>query len=513
MTNYREILRLANIGLNRTSIGATLGYSRNTVADVLKRAGEKNIAWPLPDGTSDVELEASLYPEKAAKEANRRMPDYEKVHKDLGKRGVTFSLLWDEYCADCRQTGEIPYGYTQFRYHYHAYVQQNKATMHIEHKPGYEVEVDWAGATLSVMDSDTGDVQPAYLFVGALPCSGYAYAEAFLSMDNEAWINAHIHMFHFFGGAPRIITPDNLKTGVIKPDYYEPKLNRSYAEMAEYYGCAILPARVKRPKDKPTAEGTVGKVTTWIIAALRDRQFFELYALNEAVVEKLRVFNAKPFQKKEGSRLSNYRGDEKEFMQSLPASPYELAVWKKLIPGFNYHICFEKNYYSVPSQYIKQEMDVRITSSVVEVFSGGIRICSHPRLHGRPGQYHTIPEHMPEKHRKYAEWNADRFVKWAASIGNNTEFVVKAILAHHKIEQQGYRACMGVLKLADRYGAERLEAACKRALSYTPSPSYKNIDSILKSGQDKVRPAEEPPKQTDNPHAFVRGAEYYRRNK
>lgn len=249
MTNYREILRLANIGLNRTSIGTTLGYSRNTVADVLKRAEAKNISWPLPGGMSDVELEASLYPEKAAKGANRRMPDYEKIHKDLGRRGVTFSLLWDEYCADCRQTGEIPYGFTQFRYHYYEYVQQNKATMHIEHKPGYEVEVDWAGAKLSIMDSDIGEMQPAYLFVGALPCSGYAYAEAFLSMDNEAWINAHVHMFRFFGGVPRVIKPDNLKTGVIKADYYEPKLNRSYAEMAEYYGCAILPARVKKPKD------------------------------------------------------------------------------------------------------------------------------------------------------------------------------------------------------------------------------------------------------------------------
>ncbi len=513
MTNYREILRLANIGLNRTSIGTTLGYSRNTVADVLKRAGEKNIVWPLPDGMSDTELEASLYPEKAAKEANRRMPDYEKIHKDLGRCGVTFSLLWDEYCADCRQTGEIPYGYTQFRYHYYVYVQQNKATMHIEHKPGYEVEVDWAGATLSIIDSDTREAQPAYLFVGALPCSGYTYAEAFLSMDNEAWINAHIHMFSFFDGVPRIIIPDNLKTGVVKANYYDPKLNRSYAEMAEYYGCAILPARVKKPKDKPTVEGTVGKTTTWIIAALRERQFFELCDLNEAVFEKLRIFNTKPFQKKDGSRFSNYQGDEKEFMQPLPASPYELAVWKKLIPGFNYHICFDKNYYSVPCQYIKQEMDVRITSSVVEVFSNGIRICSHPRLYGRAGQYRTIPEHMPEKHRKYAEWNADRFVKWAASIGSHTEIAVKAILTGHKIEQQGYRACMGVLKLADRYGAERLEAACKRALTYTPSPSYKNIDSILKSGQDKVRADEEPPKQTDNPHAFVRGAEYYRRNK
>lgn len=479
MTNYREILRLADTGLSRTGIGTALGYSRNTVADVLRRAGERGVAWPLPKGMSDTDLEAMLFPEKAAKEANRRMPDYEKIHKDLGRRGVTFSLLWDEYCSECSQAGEIPYGYTQFRYHYYEYVRQTKVTMHIEHKPGYAAEVDWAGATLSIIDGDTGELRSAYLFIGVLPCSGYAYAEAFLAMDNEAWINAHIHMFNYFGGVPRIITPDNLKTGVVKADFYDPELNRSYAEMAEYYNCAILPARVKHPKDKPTAEGSAGKMTTWIIAALRDRQFFTLHDLNEAVFEKLRVFNAKSFQKKIGSRLSNYDEDEKEFMQSLPASPYELAVWKKLVPGFNYHICFEKNYYSVPSEYIKQEMDVRITGTVVEVFSGGIRICSHPRLYGRPGQYHTVPEHMPEKHRKYAEWNADRFIKWAASIGSSTESAVKAILSGHKIEQQGYRACMGVLKLGDKYGAARLEAACKRALSYTPQvPATKTLTAF-----------------------------------
>lgn len=513
MTNYREILRLSEMGLSRTSIGANLGYSRNTVADVLKRAGEKRVGWPLQSGMSDIELEATLYPEKAAKEKNRRVPNYEKIHKDLQKRGVTFSLTWDEYCADCRNSGQIPYGYTQFRYHYYEYVNQNKATMHLEHKPGYEAEVDWCGATMSVMDSDTGELQTAYIFVGALPCSGYAYAEAFLTMDNESWINAHIHMFSFFGGVPRILTPDNLRTGVIKSDCYEPKLNRSYAEMAEYYGCAVIPARVKRPKDKAVVEGTAGKVTTWIIAALRDRQFFTLQDLNEAVFEKLKTFNEKSFQKKNGSRLSTYLEEEKEFLQPLPVNPYEVAVWKKLVPGFNYHICFEKNYYSVPSEYIKHEVDVRITGSVVEVFSNNVRICSHPRLHGHPGQYHTMPEHMPEKHKKYAEWNSDRFIKWAASIGVHTETTVKAILAWHKIEQQGYRSCMGVLRLADRYGAERLEAACKRALTYTPNPTYKNIDSILKSGQDKLRPEEAPQKVDDNSHAFIRGADYYRRSK
>jgi len=510
MTNYREILRLADIGLTRTSIGATLGYSRNTVADVLKRAQGKELEWCKANRMNDEQLESILYPEKAAKRVNRRLPDYEKIHKDLKRRGVTFSLLWDEYCAMCAAAGEIPYGYTQFRHHYYAYAQQTKATMHLEHKPGYEVQVDWAGATLSIID-DTGEKLTAYLFVGALPYSGYAYAEAFLNMKIESWITAHSHMFAFFEGTPRIITPDNLKTGVIKPDYYDPNLNRSYAEMAEYYGCAILPARVLRPKDKATVEGSAGKVTTWIIAALRDRRFFNLHELNAAVFEKLTVFNTKKFQKKGGSRLSNYQDEEKDLMQPLPTSPYTLAIWKKLTPGFNYHISFEKNHYSVPSQYIQQEVDVRITGTVVEAFFEGERICSHPRLYGKPGQYHTVTEHMPEKHRQYSEWNAERFAKWAKSIGVHTEIAIKAILAHHKIEQQGYRSCMGVLRLGKTYGNERLEAACKRALSYTPSPTFKHIDSILKSGNDKPV-ADVIPNAFEDQHVFVRGAEYYRRD-
>jgi len=260
-------------------------------------------------------------------------------------------------------------------------------------------------------------------------------------------------------------------------------------------------------------EGNVGKVTTWIIAALRDRKFFELRDLNEAVFEKLLAFNTKDFKAKPGSRFINYTEEEKEFMQPLPVETYVLAVWKKLTPGFNYHITYDKNYYSVPFQYIKHEVDLRITSFIIEVFADGLRICAHPRLYGKSGQYSTNPEHMPEKHRKYGEWNSERFIKWARSIGEHTETATRAILASHVIEQQGYRALMGVLKLAERNSAERLEAACKRALTYTPSPTYKHIDSIIKSGQDKLTPNTVTQREANSPHSFVRGADYYRRDK
>lgn len=512
MTDYREILRLSAMGLNRTSIGVALGYSRNTVADALRRAQIKGLEAPLPEDMGDRELADLLFPEKA-KEQNHQMPDCERVHKELGRKGVTLTLLWEEYCEECRQAGGIPYAFTQFRFHYHRFVQTTKATMHLNHKPGENMEVDWAGQTAAVMDSVTGETVPVNIFVATLPCSGYSYVEAFLSQNQESWTTAHIHAFEYFGGTTRILTPDNLKTGVDKPNRRTPVINKSYNELAEHYGCAIIPARVRKPKDKPSVEGTVGVISTWIIAALRNRTFFNLPDLNEAIAEKLKDFNEKPFQKKQGSRLTAFLEEEKEYLQPLPKGRYELAVWKRLTCGFNYHIEVDKNFYSIPYEYIKQEMDVRITIATVEVFYNNLRICSHPRLHGRPGQYHTIPEHMPEKHKTYTEWNAERFLSWAKSIGENTNIVVGSILSSHKIEQQGYRACIGVLKLVDRHGAKRLEAACEKALSYTPSPSYKNIDAILKSGNDKTAPQKTAEKHVDDTHSFIRGAEYYGRKK
>lgn len=260
-------------------------------------------------------------------------------------------------------------------------------------------------------------------------------------------------------------------------------------------------------------EGAVGVITTWIIAALRNRKFFSLADLNEAIAEKLDEFNAKPFQKKPGSRLSAFLDDEKDFLQPLPRHRYELAEWKTLTPGFNYHISVDGNFYSVPYEYIKHEMDVRVTGSTIEVFYQNHRVCSYPRMYGRPGQYTTLPEHMPEKHKSHTEWNAERFISWAKSIGPNTKTVVTAILSFHKIEQQGYRACMGVLKMADRYGVQRLEAACEKALSYTPNPSYKNIDSILKSGSDQLAEQKAEAEPVDESYSFIRGAEYYGRKK
>ena len=400
MTNYREILRLSHHGLSQRSIAASCACSRNTVAKVLNQAKELDLAWPLPSGMPDAELRRLFSPESSLP-SQRRRPDCDHIHKEMAKSGVTLSLLWSEYCEDCRTSKEIPLMYSQFCYHYQQYVTTTKATMHVHRKPGEQLEVDWAGQTTPIVDRETGEIINAYVFVGALSSSQYAYVEAFLSQSQECWIAAHCNMYKFFGGVTRILVPDNLKTGVAKANWYSPEINKPYEERAGHYGTAVIPARVRKPRDKPSAEGSVKIVSTWIIAALRNQKFFSLIELNKAIKEKLEIMNSKPFQKKEGSRLSVFLQEEKPLLLPLPATPYELATWKIATVQFNYHISVDKMHYSVPYEYIKHKVDVRMTRNVIEVFFNNLRICSHPRLHGRPGQYSTVVDHMPEDHKKY----------------------------------------------------------------------------------------------------------------
>ena len=401
MANYKEILRLHSLGINNTRIAESCGCARSTVISTLQRADTLGINWSNIQGLSEQDVSKKLYP-RTTEGRQYRMPDYEQIHKEMQKSGVTLSLLWVEYCEQCRAAGELPYQSTQFNKYYADYVHKTKATMHLNRKPGETMQVDWAGDTMGIVDTDTGELIPAYLFVSVLPYSGYAYAEAFLDEKQEAWINAHVNAYRFYNGVTRILVPDNLKTGVIKNTKNETVLNRSYREMAEHYGTAVIPARPRTPKDKAFVEGSVGVVSTWIIAALRNRQFFSLAELNEAVSERLYEFNHKPFQKKEGSRAAAFE-EEKPFLLPLPAVPFELAMWKVATVQYSYHISVDKQNYSVPYEYIKQKVDVRLTSHTVEVFFEGNRIASHPRLYGRPNQYSTLEMHMPPDHQKYLQ--------------------------------------------------------------------------------------------------------------
>lgn len=507
MTNYREILRLKSLGINHSQIADSMMLSRQTVVTTLQRASAQGLDWQAAEALSDRELTAKLFP-NGNDTTNYLMPDYAYAHREMAKPGMTQQLLWFEYCDQCRDSGKIPYQLTQFKTHYREYLATAKATMHINRKPGEAMEVDWAGQTAHLVNSDTGDPIEAYIFVAALPYSGYSYAEAFLTQDQEAWISAHVNAYNYFGGGARILVPDNLKTGVIKHTKSEIVLNKSYHELAEHYGTAILPARVKAPKDKATVEGTVGNVSSYILAAIRNQKFFTLQELNEVIRERLHTFNHKPFQKKDGSRATWFT-EERALLLPLPLNSFELSEWRVATVAFNYHIGVDEQYYSVPFEYIKRKVDVRLTRTVVEIFFEGTRICSHVRLHGCRGQYSTQEAHMPPNHQQYIQWNGERFRKWAAKIGENAAAVVESILCGFKVEQQGYRACMALLKLGDQYTSQRLESACAKALEYTPRPSYKSIQTILKSGQDKI--VKEAAAATEpSLFGFTRGADYYK---
>ena len=511
MIDYREIIRLKNLKFSNVAIANSLCCSRNTVSEVLKLAESHSLEWPIPETLTNKDIEQLFYPGRGTNEG-RRLPDYEYIYNELAKPGVTLSLLWAEYCAKCEAEHTIPYQHTQFNEKYHAYAASKKATLRIKRKPGETMEVDWIGDTLKVYDSANCCEIPAYIFVAVLPCSLYGYAEAFPDMKSNHWIEAHVHACSFFGGVTRILVPDNLKTGVIKNTRTELILNRSYHEMAEHYGTAIIPARPVKPKDKPNAEGTVKVLETWILAALRNRKFFTFQELNKAIHKKLEEFNAKPFQKKKGSRLLAFLEEERDFLMPLPASPYETAVWSTATIQPDYLITVGNCKYSVPYEFIGKKVDIRAAENSIEVFYHGDRIASHVRKMYAPEPIY-LPEHMPENHRKFLEYNTESFLDWGKSMGHSTHLVIKHFLFMHKVEQQGYKSCASLMKLADRYGTDRLENACAKALSYTPNPSLKNISTILKNGQDKVVLTSESARVSNKEslkYGITRGASYYK---
>ena len=512
MTKYREILRLTSKGLSQRVIMQSIGVAQKTVVKVQHKAREMNLVWPLDESLTDQTLEKLMFPKENVTEPDRKMPDFEYIRRELLRNGVNKKLLWTEYLEECRLSGDKPLMYSQVCYYIQQNEQRRHATMHIDRKPGEQIEVDWAGDPAHIVDPDTGEVTPAWLFVGVMTYSQYPYVEAFIDEKQKNWITAHVHMFEYFGGVTRLLVPDNCTTAVVhNNDWYNQQLNTVYHEMAEYYDIAIIPARVRAPKDKPNAEGSVNNISTWITAALRNEQFFSLSELNQAIKKKLTKFSNQPFQKKDGSRYELFCNEERPLLTALPATRFELAEWKSATVQFNYHISLDGMLYSVPYEYIKRKVDVRATDKVVEIFFNHNRIASHRRLYGRKGQYSTVTEHMPPEHQQYLEWNGDRFRNWAAKIGANTERVVNALLSSQRVEQQSYRSCMGLLKMAERYSAYRLEAACQKALLYTSTPSYKSIRNILVAGKEESPVIDIARIPTRNEHALTRGAEYYGR--
>lgn len=504
MKRVKEVLRLKEEGLSLRQIAAACGLTHPTVAAYLRRAAEVGLAWPLPDGLGDEKLKGLLFGAPAAPAPERPIPDWAQLHQELGRKGVTLRLLWQEY----RLAEPQGYGYSRFCELYQAWRGQLDVVMRQSHRPGEKVFVDYAGQTAEVIDPGSGEIREAQVFVGTLGASNLTYAEATWTQGLADWLGSHRRMFEYFDGVPEVLVPDNLRTGVNRAHRYDPEINPSYQEMANHYGIAVVPTRVRRPRDKAKVEAGVLGVERWLLAPLRHRQFFSLGELNTALAEQLERYNERPFQELPGCRRSRFEQLERAALKPLPETPYEFAQWKKARVHLDAHVAVEKHHYSVPYPLLRKEVDVRLTDRTVEFFHQGRRVASH-RRNVKPGGFTTLKAHLPEAHRRMGEWSVERLVRWAARFGPATEHYITAVIASRPHPQQAFRACLGMLRLGDSYGAERMEAACARAQGIGAF-RYQSLASILKHGLDR-QPL---PEQADLPlpqnHTNLRGPDYYR---
>jgi transposase len=508
MRKVRDILRLAwGQGLSRRQVGASLGIPFTTVADHLRRATEAGLSWPLPEGLDDVALEAALFHrDPAPPTESRPVPDWRYVHRELRRPGVTLMLLWFEYKEAHPDDG---YSYSQFCHHYRGFQRDIDLVMRQEHRAGEKLFVDFPGDRLAIYDRRTGEVAfAAELFVAVMGASNLLFAEAVASQQLAHWVGAHVHAFEYMGALPRIVVCDNLAAGVTRAHRYEPDVNATYQEMASHYGVAIIPTRPGKPRDKAKVEAGVLLAERWVLARLRNSRFYSLAEANAVIRELIEEINDRPFRKMEGSRRSWFEQLERPVMRPLPAERYEVATWRLgLKVNIDYHIEADSHYYSVPYQLVGQRVDVRLAATTVEVFHASRRVASHVRRHLKGG-YTTDAAHMPESHRRHAEWSPSRIIAWAQRTGPSTAGLAEAIMAARPHPEQGYRSCLGIIRLAGRYGPERVEAACARALA-ARALSYRSVESILRHGLD-AQPLGGGPVRAHPRHTNVRGASYYR---
>jgi transposase len=514
MRKIRDVLRLKySAGLSHRQIAAALNLSIGVVSKYLTNAKLAGIvSYPLPDHIGDRELEQMIFPPPSAKEERTSqfvLPDFSYLHQELKRKGVTLQLLWEEYSD---QYNESAYSYSQFCSLYREWREKLKTSMRQTHRAGEKMFVDYAGQTVPIVNSVTGEVAEAQIFVAVLGASNYSYAEATLSQSLPDWIGSHVRAFEFFGGVPQLVVPDNLKSGVTRACRYEPEINQTYAEMAAHYQTAVIPARPRKPKDKAKVEVGVQIVERWILARLRKQTFFSLAELNRAIIALVGGLNYRPFKKLPGCRRSAFETIDRPALRPLPADRYIYAEWKKVRVNIDYHVEIDGHYYSVPHSLIKEQLDARLTQRTIEVFHKGERVASHSRSLIKAG-HTTLPEHMPKAHRAHLEWTPGRFLNWSLEVGESCRDLVKHLLTARSHPEQGYRSCLGLLSLSRRYGKERLEAACRRAL-HLGSPTRKSVLSILERGLDRLPlPGEETiddSAQKPLTHQNIRGAAYYR---
>jgi transposase len=505
MRQVHEVLRLKwVVGRSERKIAQSLGLSRPTVAAYVRRAQAAGLSWPLPDGLDEATLEQRLFPPLSVRGASTPLvPDWSQMHHELKRKGVTWLLLWQEYKA-AQPEG---FQYSRFCQLYRAWASKLDLVMRQDHRAGEKLFVDYAGQGIPIVNRHSGEVHEAALFIAVLGASNYTYAEVTWTQRLPDWIDSHVRTFAALGGVPEVVVPDNLKAAVHRAHRYEPALNQTYAELAHHYGVAVIPARAARPRDKAKVEVGVQVVGRWIVARLRHHTFFALVEANAAIRDLLPALNARPFKKLPGSRHRLFASLDRPALRPLPARPYEYAEWKRGRVNIDYHVEVDGHYYSVPYALVKQPLDVRVSARVVEIFHKGQRVASHQRSPFK-GRHSTVAVHMPTAHQQYADWTPQRLIRWAASSGVATAQVVETILASRVHPPQGFRACLGIMRLGKSYSAERLEAACRRALTIGAC-SYKSIESILKHGLDRSPLPEPPASPAGLQHSNIRGPAYY----
>jgi len=501
----RELLRLLwECGLSQRQVAGCCGIGKTTVVECVARARRSGLDWSTAALLSDEELEIRLYPPvELVPAAERPAVDWAVVHTELKRKGVTLSLLWEEY----REREPRGYRYSWYCELYGQWRGRADLSMRQVHRAGEKLFVDYCGKTVPVVDAGTGEAREAQVFVAVWGASNLTFAEATWSQGLSDWVGSHVRAFEFGGGLTEIVVPDNLKSAVSRPCRYEPELNPTYHDLAVHYGVAVMPARVRKPRDKAKVEVGVQVVERWILARLRHRTFFSLAELNEAIGGLLSRLNERPFRKLPGSRRSVFESLERPALRPLPAQRYTYAEWTKGRVEVDYHVAVDGHSYSVPYQLVSQQLDVRVSAKTVEFFAKSKRVASHLRSFRR-GAHTTQGEHMPRPHREYAEWTPERLVKWAQKTGPSVASLIETVMSTRVHAQHGFRSCLGIQRLGQRYGDERLEAACQRALQIEGA-SYRSVRSILEGGLDRHEDVAAEPARRPLVHENLRGAPYY----
>jgi len=511
--DIKELFRLRlEKQLSQRIVSKAVGCGRTTVRDYERRARQAGLSYQeiLSLGHDELLIKLGLGPAPVRTKAfsnktQRVLPDWAEIHKEMAKKNVTLALLWEEY----KEKNPDGYQYTQFSVHYRRWRKTLTVSMRQDHKAGEKAFVDYAGTTAEIVDRDTGEVRTAQIFVGVMGASSYTYVEATWGQGLSDWLMSHRRMFEYFGGVPQIIVPDNLKSGVTKPNRYEATVNRSYQDLAEHYGTCVIPARVRKPQDKAKAEAGVLVASRWILAALRNKVFYSLEDLNAAIKKLLEKLNEKKMRHFEKSRRELFEEIDAPSLGRLRSQAYEYAEWKSARVNIDHHIVYQKHFYSVPYGLIQKGVEIRATEKVVEVFYKSERVASHKRSAVK-GRYTTELSHRPPEHQAHLAWSPERIVKWATSKGGSVGEFVEILIRSRRHPEQAYRAALGLIRLGDKYGAERLNRACARALE-VGSAKYKTVQNILKNNMDQMPEKGESSGQLDflTTNANVRGKEYY----